>query len=119
MATKWKDRVNKILDAETQRLKEKHRDAEGCYRDTGYDRYYNMMNRCEKELEELEVFRNSKIMIVESESKLRRYRKVIGEYFKSLSAYTEDHKGVERPIEETVSALKHRLQTALYEEGLL
>lgn len=116
---KWKERVNKILDAEQARLNEKYRDAEGCYRDTGYDRYYNMMNRCEKELEDLYAFRNSKIMIAENESKLRRYRKVINEYFKSLAAYTEDHKGVERPIEETVSVLKHRLQQALNEEGLL
>ena len=116
---KWKERVNKILDAEQARLKEKYREAEGSYRDTGYDRYYKMMNRCEQELEDLYAFRNSKIVIAENESKLRRYRKVVNEYFKSLEAYTEDHKGVERPIEETVSALKHRLQQALYEEGLL
>lgn len=119
MATKWKDRVNKILDAEEQRLKEKYRDAEGSYRDTGYDRYYNMMERCEKALNEVQEYRNSRIMIAEAESNARRYRKVVTKYLASVSEYAEDHKGVDRPVEETVGACKYRLERALQEEGLL
>lgn len=116
---KWKERVDKILDAERTKLKEKYHEAEGNYRDTGYDRYYNMMTRAEDELEALETYRNSKLIIAQADSKNRRYRKVVDEYLRSLMAYATDHTGVDRPVEETVRALKHRLEQALLEEGLI
>lgn len=119
MATNWKTRVDKILSAEQQKLKAKYDDAEGSYRDTGYERYYKAMNKAEAELDELDEYRNSKLRIAEAESKARRYRKVLDDYMKSLTLYAGDHLGIERPVDETVKILKHRLEQALYEERLL
>ena len=116
---KWQDRVNKIIEVEQLKLKAKYKEYEGNWRDTGYDRYYNAMERLENELDELELFRNSKLAVIQAENKTRRYRKVMTEYLSSMSAYAENHKGVERPVDETVKELKHRLQRALNEEGLL
>ena len=33
-------------------------DARACYNDTGYDRYYNKMEKLEREIEELEAYRD-------------------------------------------------------------
>ncbi len=38
------------------KAKEEYQDAKGSYNDTGYDRYYNKMNRLEKTIEELEAY---------------------------------------------------------------
>lgn len=119
MASNWKERINKIIDAELEKARAKHRDAEGCWRDTGWERYYKAMEKAESEIAELETFRNIKLNLAQAEGRSRRYGKVVGEFRKSMTAYAEDHAGVERPIDETVKALKHRLDQALYEEGLL
>lgn len=120
MATaKWRERINKILDAEIAKAREKYREAEGSYRDTGWTRYYTAMEKAEAELNELEWFRMSKVNLAQAEGRSRRYSKVVGEFRKSMTAYAAAHAGVERPVEETVKALQHRLDQALYEEGLL
>lgn len=119
MATaKWRERINKILDAETERLKAKYREAEGSYRDTGWTRYYTAMEKAEAELNELEEFRRSREILAATESRARRYGRAVTMFRKSMSEYAEMSKGVERPVEETVGVLKHRLDQKLYEEGL-
>ena len=119
MATvKWRERINKILDAEIAKAREKYREAEGSYRDTGWTRYYTAMEKAEAELNELEGFRMSKVNLAAAEGKARRYDRAVTMFRKSMSEYAEEHKGVERPVEETVGVLKHRLDQELYEEGL-
>lgn len=117
-AAKWSERINKILDAEIAKAREKYREAEGNYRDTGWTRYYTAMEKAEAELNELEGFRLSKVNLAAAESKARRYGRAVTMFRKSMSEYAEEHKGVERPVEETVGVLKHRLDQELYEEGL-
>ena len=118
MATNWRERINKILDAEIAKAREKYREAEGSYRDTGWSRYYNAMEKAEAELDEIESFRRSREILATAESRARRYGRAVTMYRKSMSEYAEMHKGVERPVEETVSVLKHRLDQELYEDGL-
>lgn len=46
----------KTVENALNKAKEEYQDAEGSYNDTGYDRYYNKMNRLEKTIEELEAY---------------------------------------------------------------
>ena len=112
---KWKDRINKILEAERGRLETKLSEAEANYRDTGYQRYYTQMGKYDDELAEIDSFMRSQLKIATAESETRRYRKAINEYRKQLDQYSLYHKGVDRPVEETVSELRTRLELALGE----
>ena len=111
--SKWRERVNKILDAETERLKQKYRDAEGNWHDTGYQRYYSQMEKIEAELDDIDTMRNGKIELQRALDESLRLRQAIGEYQKQLEEYKMYHKGVERPIEETVDQLKIKLAIVL------
>jgi len=46
--------IIKIIEKERNRLQKKYEYHRGCHRDTGYDRYYNLMDRYENELWALE-----------------------------------------------------------------
>lgn len=116
--SKWKERIDKILTAERERIEKKLKEAEGNYRDTGYSRYFKQMEKCEIELAEIEDFQKSGIKIAKAENIGRRYEKAINKYREKMDDYVRYHKGMERPIEETVEALKTRLYTALQDEGV-
>jgi NAD-dependent DNA ligase len=49
-------KAQSILEKRIEKAKEEYMEAEGSYRDTGYDRYFNKMQRLEKEIDEIEGF---------------------------------------------------------------
>lgn len=46
----------KTLGTALEKLKAEYADAEDMYTDSGCDRYYNKMQKCEKEIEEIENY---------------------------------------------------------------
>lgn len=46
----------KVLKPALEKLKAEHEEAEDSYRDTGYDRYYKKMQKCESQIEEIEQY---------------------------------------------------------------
>ena len=46
----------KILNQALEKLKAEYAEAEDFYRDTGYDRYFKKMQKCEAELQEIEEY---------------------------------------------------------------
>lgn len=48
----------KILGPVLEKLKAEYEEAEDFYRDTGYDRYFNKMSKCEKQINEIEEYLN-------------------------------------------------------------
>lgn len=46
----------KVLRPALEKLKEEYEEAKEFYRDTGYDRYYNKMQKCENQIEEIERY---------------------------------------------------------------
>lgn len=46
----------KVLFTALEKLKTENEVAEEFYRDTGYDRYFNKMRRCESEIREIEEY---------------------------------------------------------------
>lgn len=49
----------KVLRPALEKLKADHEEAEDFYRDTGYDRYYNKIQKCENQIEEIEKYLNA------------------------------------------------------------
>ena len=115
--SKWKDRVKKILDTEREKIEHKFLEAEGNYRDTGHGRYFNQMERYEKELVEIDDFLNSQLNVNRAESEARRYRKALIAFRQQMDDYILYHNGVDRPIDETVKALQLKLSTCLTNAG--
>lgn len=47
---------HKILDKTLENLKAEYKEAEDFYQDTGYDRYFNKMSKCEEQINEIERY---------------------------------------------------------------
>lgn len=86
-------RVNGILDKAIESLQNEYHEAEGNYRDMGWDRYYTKMERLEKEIEELEKYRLIKTKLRQAEKALDKQRKVKEIFFRKLDTLAEGHKG--------------------------
>lgn len=89
------ERINRILDKALEDARKEYREAEGSYRDTGWDRYYTKMERIEKEIEELEKYRLVEAKLRQAEKALDRQRTVKKIFFKKLDTLAEGHKGEE------------------------
>ena len=94
-AQKTIERINGILDKAIDRHKAEYREAEGSYRDTGWDRYYTKMERIEKEIDELEKYRLIKAKLRQADKALDKQRKVKEIYLRKLDTLAEGHKGEE------------------------
>ena len=67
----------KELEKAIAKAKQGYEEARDFYNDTGYDRYYNKMNKCEAELQELKDYLHKDKVVVEKLS-TNEYK----EYFK-------------------------------------
>lgn len=81
----------KTVENALNKAKEEYQDAESSYNDTGYDRYYNKMNRLEKTIKELEAYIekdrvNESLLDLKSELECEKalYKKKIQEIKKDL-----------------------------------
>lgn len=81
----------KTVENALNKAKEEYQDAMGSYNDTGYDRYYNKMNRLEKTIKELEAYIekdrvNERLLDLKSELECEKalYSKKIQEIKKDL-----------------------------------
>ena len=75
----------KTIDAAIEKAKAAYVEAADCYRDTGYDRYYNKMERMGKEIEELEEYTNSGRAIEEARQEKQKVRRELDEIKKDLN----------------------------------
>lgn len=53
---KIEDYKTKKIESRLSKLKADYENAQDFYNDTGYDRYFNKMNKCEEEILELEEY---------------------------------------------------------------
>ena len=58
-AEKTIERCKEICHKQISKFEEEYLEAEGNYRDLGYDRYYNKMERLKDEINKLECFADS------------------------------------------------------------
>ena len=78
--SKWRERINKILDSEQEKIERKLYEARGNLQDTGYDRYWKQVDRLEKELWEISECREGTTRVESLEATIRLYDQAIREY---------------------------------------
>lgn len=54
--SKYVEKVDKLLSAALEKLKNDYHEADYSYRDSGYDRYFNKMEKIQKEIDEIESY---------------------------------------------------------------
>ncbi|ADL36088.1 hypothetical protein bpr_II150 (plasmid) [Butyrivibrio proteoclasticus B316] len=75
----------KVIESETKKLKDAYTEAKACYNDTGYDRYYNKMEKIEKELDELEGYASRDQAISDAINEKTKLKAEIDKIKKDLS----------------------------------
>ena len=55
-----------MIEKAIEKAKTEYQEADGSYRDTGYDRYYNKMSKLGAEIEELEAYLRRDDAIIEA-----------------------------------------------------
>ena len=73
-------KADKAINEAIEKLEAEKKEAQADFWDTGYDRYYNKMHRCEDQLEHLREY-------VDSRSDVKRYRKRIANLESGISVY--------------------------------
>lgn len=73
-------KADKAINEAIEKLEAEKKEAQDDFWDTGYDRYYNKMHRCEEQLEHLREY-------VDSRSDVKRYRKRIANLESGIRAY--------------------------------
>jgi len=78
--SKWRERINKILDSEQEKIERKFYEARGNLQDTGYERYRKQVDRLEKELWEITEYREGVDRVESLETTIKLYDQAIREY---------------------------------------
>lgn len=79
----------KVLKPALEKLKAEHEEAEDFYRDTGYDRYYKKMQKCESQIEEIEQYLKAGTMEV---------REVTASEYKELLELRQKMKSIKNKV---------------------
>lgn len=75
---------DKTIKTALERAKEQYQDAKDFYNQTGYDRYYNKMNRLEQEINELEEYQHRDDVILAAIAERTKVKQEIEELKKVL-----------------------------------
>ena len=114
----WREKITKTLTKEQERLEEKLRYAESSYRDNGYTRYWNMMEKTQADLDEIADYMNGPKRIASQEAERMKYAKAIRTFRKAAKEYAAVNKDYERPVDKTVQDLLRMLDLEMYDEGI-
>lgn len=79
----------KTLGKALEKLKSEYEQAKDFYTDSGYDRYFNKMNKCEEQIEEIEKYLNGE---QEERNELR------ADDYKELLILRETMKGIKSKV---------------------
>lgn len=71
------------------RAKEEYHEAELNYRDTGYDRYWNKMQKLQQDISELEAYQEKDLLISQSAIENEKLRAEVKELKKELKTKVE------------------------------
>lgn len=73
-----------IIAKAIEKAKAEYKEADNCYKDTGYDRYFHKMERHEKDIDELEEYAKGNEAILEARREKEKVRYELDEIKKTL-----------------------------------
>lgn len=116
-AEKAMERAAKVIQDAKDTIIAERDAADHDYRNTGYDRYYKMIEERDKDIERLDDFVNAQIKLKDAQRQLTQYKDFVRSYTKMLDNFTLDYPGDEY-VKQVVDLCKNKLDTALVMAGV-
>ena len=108
------ERCNRIIDKAAEDLKQEYQEALGNYNETGFNRYYNKMQKLEEDLDKLDDYRHAKRYLAELQRKADKLEKVMALYLKKLDELKAEYPGDDY-VSQIVGRCKSKLESAKME----
>lgn len=89
------ERAAKVIQDAKDTIMAERDAADHDYRNTGYDRYYKMVEERDKDIERLDDFINAQSKLKDAQRQLTQYKDFVRSYTKMLDNFTLDYPGDE------------------------
>ena len=117
-ADKAMERAAKVIyDAKDTIMAERDA-ADHDYRNTGYDRYYKMIEERDKDIERLDDFVNAQSKLKDAQRQLTQYKDFVRNYKKMLDSFVLDYPGDDY-VKQVVDLCKNKMDAALVMAGVM
>lgn len=117
-AEKAMERAAKVIQCAKDTIRAERDAADHDYRNTGYDRYYKMIEERDKDIERLDDFVNAQSKLKDVQRQLTQYKDFVRSYTKMLDNFVLDYPGDEY-VKQVVDLCKNKMDTALVMAGVM
>jgi hypothetical protein len=117
-AEKAMERATKVIQGAKDNIRAERDAADHDYRNTGYDRYYKMIEERDKDIERLDDFVNAQSKLKDTQRQLTQYKDFVRSYTKMLDNFVLDYPGDEY-VKQVVDLCKNKMDTALVMAGVM
>ena len=105
------ERANEILKRAIEGIEKERDEAYGNYSDTGYQRYYTKMEKCDEDIAMLNSRLHCQMELRNAEREVDKLRRTLSIYIKKLDEFKLEYPG-DGYVEQIVSRCKSKLESA-------
>ena len=116
-AEKAMERAAKVIQDAKDTIMAERDAADHDYRNTGYDRYYKMIEERDKDIERLDDFVNAQSKLKDAQRQLTQYKDFVRNYKKMLDSFVLDYPGDDY-VKQVVDLCKNKMDAALVMAGV-
>lgn len=116
-AEKAMERAEKVIQNAKDTIKAERDAADHDYRNTGYDRYYKMIEERDKDIERLDDFVNAQSKLKDAQRQLTQYKDFVRTYTKMLDNFVLDYPGDDY-VKQVVDLCKNKMDAAMILAGV-
>ena len=117
-ADKAMERAAKVIQDAKDIIMAERDAADHDYRNTGYDRYYKMIEERDKDIERLDDFVNAQSKLKDAQRQLTQYKDFVRNYKKMLDSFVLDYPGDDY-VKQVVDLCKNKMDAALVMAGVM
>ena len=117
-AEKAMERAAKVIQDAKDTIMAERDAADHDYRNTGYDRYYKMIEERDKDIERLDDFVNAQSKLKDAQRQLTQYKDFVRNYKKMLDSFVLDYPGDDY-VKQVVDLCKNKMDAALVMAGVM
>ena len=117
-AEKAMERAAKVIQDAKDTIMAERDAADHDYCNTGYDRYYKMIEERDKDIERLDDFVNAQSKLKDAQRQLTQYKDFVRNYKKMLDSFVLDYPGDDY-VKQVVDLCKNKMDAALVMAGVM
>lgn len=111
------EQAAKVIERARATIETERNEAYRDYRDTGYDRYYKMVEARDKDIELLDDYVNARSKLKDAQRQLTQYKDFVRTYTKMLDNFLLDYPGDEY-VKQVVDVCKNKMDAAMILAGV-